>query len=140
MLIVCAGCQAINRIPPERARQDPVCGTCRHPLLDGTPQHLGDIAFERFIARTELPVAVDFWAGWCGPCRTMAPHFERAAARLKGEVIFAKVDSDANPASATRYAIRSLPTIVLFTGGQEVRRISGSLQEVQILAWLDDGR
>ncbi len=136
MLVVCPQCATANRLAPERVRDDPICGKCGTALLDGTPVALDDMRFDRFVARSELPVVVDFWATWCGPCRAMAPQFEQAARQLKGQVVFAKVDSDASPASSSRLTIRSIPTLVLFKNGTEVKRQSGALQAAHIIAWL----
>jgi thioredoxin 2 len=135
MLVVCPQCHAANRLPAERAGDDPVCGKCGAPLLDGAPVTLDEASFERFVGRSELPVVVDFWASWCGPCLAMAPQFERAARQLKGEAVFAKVDSDAQSRLSSRFAIRSIPTMVLFRNGAEVKRQSGALQTPQIVAW-----
>ena len=135
MLIVCPHCASLNRVPPERAGDDPVCGKCARNLLDGAPVVLDDTNFARFTAKTELPVVVDFWAAWCGPCTMMAPHFEQAAQQLKGRVVFAKVDSDASPVTSARFAIRSIPTMVMLRAGQESKRQAGAVQAAQIVAW-----
>ncbi|MEO7151243.1 MAG: thioredoxin TrxC [Burkholderiaceae bacterium] len=137
MLIACAACGAANRVPDHRLTEDPVCGRCAAPLLDGTPVTLTDANFERYVTRTELPVVVDVWATWCGPCRTMAPQFDEAARRLKGRAVLAKLDSDANPQIASRFAIRSIPTLLKLQGGREDKRMSGALQAPQIVAWVD---
>ena len=136
MIVVCPKCAGANRLEAERAREDPVCGKCGAPLLDGTPVALDDAGFDRFVSRHELPVVVDFWAAWCGPCRAMAPQFEQAARQLKGTAVLAKVDSDASPAVSSRFAIRSIPTLVLFRGGKEIKRQAGAVQAAQIVAWV----
>ena len=136
MIVICPNCSAANRLDAARAHDEPVCGKCGTALLDGKPVAIDDARFERFVTRNELPVVVDFWAAWCGPCRAMAPQFEQAARKLKGEAVFAKVDSDASPAASSRFGIRSIPTLVLLEGGREVKRQSGAVQAAQIVAWV----
>jgi thioredoxin 2 len=108
-------------------------------LLDGHPVELSDANFEAVTSKTELPVVVDFWAPWCGPCRMMAPNFEQAAQQLKGRAMLVKVNSDENPRSASRFAIRSIPTMVMLRGGNEAKRMSGALQTGQIVSWVTQG-
>lgn len=137
--IACAHCGALNRVPAERLADDPSCGQCHRPLLDGKPVELGDADFERFVRRTELPVVVDFWAPWCGPCRMMAPAFAQAAGSLKGQAVLVKVNSDESPQLAARFGIRSIPTLVRLWGGEESARSSGALQASQIVAFAQRG-
>ncbi len=133
--IACAACGATNRVPAARLAEDPNCGRCGAALLPGEPVELTDANFEQVAARTGLPLVVDFWAPWCGPCRMMAPAFEQAAAQLKGRAVLAKVNSDENPALSARFGIRSIPTLVRLEGGREVNRVSGALPAGQIVAF-----
>lgn len=133
--VVCTRCGATNRIPAARLADDPDCGKCHQPLLDGSPVVLDDGNFERVTAGTDLPVIVDFWAAWCGPCRMMAPQFEAAAGQLKGRAVLAKVNSDESPRTAQRFAIRSIPTMVRLDRGAETKRLSGAVGAPQIVAF-----
>ncbi len=132
--IVCAHCGAVNRLPTTRLGDDPDCGRCHQPVLDGKPVELDDSNFEAFVRASTLPVLVDFWAPWCGPCRQMAPQFEAAARQLKGRALLAKVNSDDSPQASARFAIRSIPTLLRLQGGVEQRRQSGALPVAQIVA------
>jgi thioredoxin 2 len=119
--VVCPACLTANRVPTGRLGEEPKCGKCHAALLAGAPIELDDASFDTVVGRTELPVVVDFWAPWCGPCRAMAPHFERAAMQLKHRVRFAKVNTDEAQGIASRLALRAIPTLVLFKGGAEVK-------------------
>ena len=132
-LVACPQCRTVNRVPADRLAEDPVCGKCGAALLAGTPVELTDATFDAVVGRSGLPVLVDFRAPWCGPCRQMAPAFAQAASQLKGRAILAKVDTDANPQLAARFAIRSIPTLVRLDGGRESGRRSGALPVGQIV-------
>ncbi|MEZ5660206.1 MAG: thioredoxin TrxC [Burkholderiaceae bacterium] len=134
--VVCPSCRKTNRLPATRAAEAPDCGACGQPLFDGHPLTLTDADFDAVLGRTGLPVVVDFWASWCGPCKMMAPQFERAAQALRGKVQFVKVDTDANPGLASRFGIRSIPTLAMFEKGREVKRSAGAMSEGQIRAWI----
>ena len=136
VLAVCPHCMGVNRVPAGRRDDAPQCGVCHQPLFPGLPVDLDATRFDRFTTRNDLPVVVDFWAPWCGPCRSMAPHFESAARQLAGKVQFAKVNSDEAGELSARFGIRSIPTLVLLRGGQEVRRQSGALSSAQLVQWL----
>ncbi|HEX6018329.1 MAG TPA: thioredoxin TrxC [Burkholderiaceae bacterium] len=131
--VTCAHCGTKNRIAADRLAEHPLCGRCGHELLDGAPVELTDDNFDAVTAGTELPVLVDFWAPWCGPCRAMAPQFEQAASSLRGRALLAKVNSDDNPHAAARFGIRSIPTLVRLERGREVARQSGTLPAAQIV-------
>ena len=135
--VVCGHCHTTNRVPQARLADQPACGSCKAPLFSGHPIALDGAGFERHVASSDLPVVVDFWAPWCGPCRAMAPAWEQAAARLEPRVRLAKLDTEAEPGIAQRFGIRSIPTIVLFRNGREVARQSGALSLPQILRWVE---
>jgi thioredoxin 2 len=129
----CSACGATNRIPAARLAEDPTCGRCKAALLAGTPVDLTDAGFDAVASHTDLPVIVDFWAEWCGPCRTMGPQFEQAARTLKGRALLVKVDSDANQQLAARFGIRSIPTLVKLQRGAETGRLAGARPATDIV-------
>jgi thioredoxin 2 len=134
--VVCPHCSAVNRVPQDRLGQGPRCGKCHQPLFDGHPVELDKAGFERHIANNDIPLVVDFWAAWCGPCLMMAPEFEKAAGMLEPNARLAKVDTEKIPGLAERFNIRSIPTMVLFKGGREIARQSGAMNAATIANWV----
>ena len=134
--IVCPSCSAVNRVPAERPPGEAKCGKCHKPLFDGHPVALTSANFVKHLTRNSIPVVVDFWAEWCGPCKMMAPEFERAAAALEPRVRLAKLDTEAAQNEAAAHGIRSIPTMILFQDGMEVARQSGAIPAGHIIQWV----
>ncbi len=133
--IVCPSCGGVNRVPAERLGQNPKCGKCRVPLFQGKALPVNGAAFSKQLQRSDVPLLVDFWAPWCGPCRMMAPAFEQAAAQLEPQVRLLKVNTEEEQAIAGQFGIRSIPTMILFAGGREIDRMSGALDASGIVSW-----
>lgn len=134
--IVCPKCNGINRVPTSRLGDKPACGKCHSPVLDGKPVNLSGQNFDRFIGSNDLPVVVDFWAAWCGPCKMMAPVFSQVSSEMASRMRFAKVDTEQSQDIAARYNIRSIPTMILFKDGKEVDRVAGAMDQNALKRWL----
>lgn len=135
--IVCPHCDAVNRLPQARLQDAPVCGKCAQALFNGRPLDVDSARFEKHVSRNDIPVLVDFWAEWCGPCKTMAPHYAQAAQRLEPGVRLLKVDTERSQDLAARFAIRSIPTLALFRGGREIARQTGAMDAGSITVWVN---
>lgn len=134
--IVCPHCHKTNRVAQAAMGSAPHCGSCHQALFTGEPVQLDADSFAKHVGRSHIPVVVDFWAPWCGPCRMMAPAFAQAAQQLSPQVRLAKLDTEAHPQAAAPYGIRSIPTMIVFDGGKEVARISGALPAGEIVRWV----
>ena len=133
--VVCPHCGGLNRLPAQRLAEGGKCGRCREPLFSARPLEVNAAAFERHLSKSDLPLLVDFWAPWCGPCRVMGPAFEQAAAALEPAVRLLKVNTEAEQSLAGRFNIRSIPTLALFHRGREIARQAGAMDAANIQAW-----
>lgn len=136
MIIVCPSCGAKNRVPEDKLNAQPTCGQCHQNLITLAPIELNEQNFSNFVSHSDLPIMIDLWAEWCGPCKMMAPHFAEVA-KNNPHVVFAKIDTEANPRLSSAFNIRSIPTLVLMNKTTEVARISGALRANQLQEWLD---
>ncbi|MEA3292055.1 MAG: thioredoxin TrxC [Pseudomonadota bacterium] len=138
LLVVCPACQAVNRIPQARLGEGPVCGKCKRPLFTGAPVELDSAGFQKQLARSDLPLVVDFWASWCAPCKMMAPAYTQAATQLEPRFRLAKINTEQEQALAQQYNIRSIPTLALFKGGREIARQPGAMDAGSIVRWVQE--
>ncbi len=136
MILVCNQCLGVNRVPDERIQENPKCGKCQQALLNGEVLEVNEETFNKFTQRSELPVVVDFWASWCGPCKMMAPVFASVAKELKGKAIFLKVNTESEQQLAARFAIRSIPTLKVMKQGKVLGDMAGALPEGQLRGWI----
>lgn len=134
--VVCGRCDAVVRTPTDKLDQKPRCPRCRQALFEGHPIELRSANFDQHVTRNEVPVVVDFWAPWCGPCQAMAPRFEQAAQQFEPRVRFAKVNSDEEPSVSARFGIRGIPTLIAFKNGREVARQSGAMDSATLARWI----
>ena len=135
--IVCPRCHTVNRIASERSSLQPRCGRCKEALFTGHPLELTGRSFQQHITRNDIPVVVDFWAVWCGPCKMMAPSYAQAAVALEPQVRLAKLNTEQEQAIAAQFNIRSIPTLVIFKSGREIARKSGAMSVTDIVNWIN---
>lgn len=134
--LVCPHCSAINHIAPQRLEDHPICGKCKSKLFSGKPQDLNKNRFDRNLANNDIPLVVDFWASWCGPCKVMLPAFEQAAEELEPHARLVRLNTELEQEIAGRYTVRAIPTMILFKDGKQVQRQSGAMNARQIIDWV----
>ncbi|MBF7683808.1 thioredoxin TrxC [Acinetobacter sp. B5B] len=136
MIVVCPTCTAKNRLESAQLNDDPLCGQCRTILLQKKPIELNEKNFSTFIQYSDLPIVIDLWADWCGPCKAMAPHFAHVASQYQ-QVVFAKINTETNPRLSQAFHVRSIPTLVLMNKTTELARVSGALKATELKQWVD---
>ena len=136
LIVVCPHCHAANRVAAERLADGATCGKCKSPLFAGEPMELTATTFDTHAGRSDIPLLVDFWAPWCGPCRSMAPAFAQAAKQLEPEFRLAKVNTEEEQQLAARFGIRSIPTLALFKNGREIARQAGAMDAASLIRWV----
>ena len=134
--VVCGKCDSVARLPGDRLNESPRCPSCHSALFEGTPVNLTAANFDKHVGRGDLPLVVDFWAPWCGPCLAMAPFFEKTARQLEPKLRFAKLNTEEHPAPAAKFNIRSIPTMIVFRGGREIGRQIGAMDAATLVRWL----
>jgi len=134
--LVCPHCNATNRVPSDKLQAELNCGKCQEHLLTAHPDNLGEAAFNAQLAKSDLPMVVDFWAPWCGPCRMMAPAYEKVSQDMQGKARFVKVNTEDEQGLAATYNIRSIPTLAVFAGGREIARQPGAMSAPDLARWV----
>lgn len=137
--IVCPHCLAVNRIASQRLGDHPICGKCKNKLFDGKPHELNKNGFDRNLSGNDIPLVVDFWASWCGPCKVMMPAYQQAASELEPDARLIKLNTELEQEVAGRYSIRAIPTMIMFKNGKEVQRESGAMTTKHIVDWVRSG-